>query len=166
YNYRVEICLYSQPNSWFTGFITKLPEKGTDKIQHYSGYGYVKQLSWIRVNEVDTAEEVADIIEDTVNDYLVPNTDIQKNSDKLDTPIYAMASTIYWERVTALDMFQRLQQLAGDYEFGIDEERDFYFREIDSLIREKFWIGKHLTKFKASEDQEAIRNKLYVKCGD
>lgn len=165
YNYRVEICLYSQPNPWFTGFITKLPEKGTDKIQYYSGFGYVKQLSWIRVNEVDTAEEVAGIIEDTVDNYLVPNTDIQKNSDKLDTPIYDMVSTIYWERVTALDMFQRLQQLAGDYEFGVDEDRDFYFREIDILIREKFWIGKHLTEFKASEDQEAIRNKLYVKCG-
>lgn len=165
YNYRVEICFYSQPNPWFTGFITKLPEKGTEPIQQYSGYGYVKQLDWIRVNETDTAEEVADINEDTVDDYIVPNTDIQKDSDKLDSPIYQMVSTVYWDRIPALDMFQRLQQLAGDYEFGVDEERDFYFRAIETDIKEKFWIGKHLTAFKSQEDQEPIRNRLYVKCG-
>ncbi len=166
YNYRVEICLYSQPNPWFTGFITKLPKKGTDTIQEYSGYGYVKQLDWVRVNEIDTAQEVADIVEDTVDNYILINlTDIQKNGHKLDSLIYQMNSTVYWTRISALDMFQRLQQLAVNYEFGVDEERDFYFRAIETNVKEKFWIGKHLTTFHSQEDAESIRNRLYVLCG-
>ena len=166
YNYRVEICLYSQPNPWFTGFITKLPKKGTDTIQEYSGYGYVKQLDWVRVNEIDTAQKVADIVEDTVDNYILINlTDIQKNGHKLDSLIYQMNSTVYWTRISALDMFQRLQQLAVNYEFGVDEERDFYFRAIETNVKEKFWIGKHLTTFHSQEDAESIRNRLYLLCG-
>lgn len=165
YNYRVELCFYNQPNPWYSGFITKLPEKGTDKRQTYSGYGYAKQLSWIRVNEDDLAEEVADIIEDTIDDYIVTNTDIVKDSDKLDSPIYQMISNIYWNRVPASDLFEKLRQLAGDYEWGVDEERDFYFRRISTQVFENFWIGKHLDTFKGTEDPDSVRNKLYVKCG-
>ena len=74
YNYRVELCFYNQANPWYSGFITNLPEKGTDKKQTYSGYGYMKQLSWIRIDEEDLAEEVADIIEDTIGYLEVDGT--------------------------------------------------------------------------------------------
>ncbi len=56
YHYRVEFCFYNQPNPWYSGYVTKLPERGTAKQQIYSGYGYRKQLGGIRINEVDTAQ--------------------------------------------------------------------------------------------------------------
>ncbi len=57
YHYRVEFCFYDQANPWYSGYITKRPERGTDKQQIYSGYGYRKQLDGIRVNEVDKGHE-------------------------------------------------------------------------------------------------------------
>ncbi|GAI03675.1 unnamed protein product, partial [marine sediment metagenome] len=104
------------------------PELGTNTKQTYSGYGYSKHLSWIRVNRTDTAREVADIIEDTIDTDIVPNTRINKNSAKIPTAIYVMASTIYWTWTPAIDLFERMRQLAGNYEWGVDELRDFYFR--------------------------------------
>ncbi len=165
YHYRVELCFYDQANPWYSGYVTKRPERGTAKEQTYSGYGYRKQLDGIRVNEVDTAQEVATIIGDTLDNYIVPNTDIVKDTNKIPVAIYAMISTIYWDRIPASDLFERLRQLAGAYEWGVDEERDFYFRAISTQIFENFWIGKHLDSFKGTEDPEPIRNRLYVKCG-
>jgi len=165
YNYRIELYFYGQEEPWYTGFITKVPKKGTDTIYKYSGYGYFRQLSWIRMNETDTVEEVADIIEDTVDDYVVPNTDIVKDASKLDSPIYLTASTLYWERIEIRTCFERLMELADGYKFGVDEERDFYFQAIDTRILQRFWIGKHLTEFKPEEDQENICNRLYVRAG-
>ena len=165
YHYLVEICFYDQANPWYSGYITKRPERGTAKQQTYSGYGYRKQLDGIRVNEVDTAQEVATIIGDTLDNYITGNTDIVKDTNKIPAAVYAMVSTIYWDRIPASDLFERLRQLAGAYEWGVDEERDFYFRRISTQIFENFWIGKHLDSFKGTEDPEPIRNRLYVKCG-
>lgn len=166
YNYRVEICFYTQSDPWFTGYITELPQKGTDPSRRYAGVGYFQQLEHVRVNEADTAgQDVANIVKDIYDDYLNGDTDIEWNTDKIDTPIYTTAATQFWERITARACFETLAELAQQFEFGVDAERDFYFRAISPLVLEKFWIGKHLTEFKPTEDQSDLCNRLYIRCG-
>lgn len=165
-NYRVEFCFFTQPNPWFTGFITEVPERGTDTLYRYAGYGYFLQLDFVRVNETDTVgQDIAVIIDDILDDYVVPNTDIVEDTDKIDTSIYTLASTIEWERITAHSCFETLAELASGYEFGVDEERDFYFRAVDTTVRKRLWIGKHINEFKPVKDRSNLCNKLYIRCG-
>lgn len=166
YNYKIEICCYTQPNPWFTGFITEVPKKGTDTAWRYAGYGYFKQLDFVRVSSDDTTlEDVATKATGFLDTYVTPNTDIVKDTDKIETVSYTTTGNYKWERITARTCFERLTELATDYEFGVDEELDFYFRAIDTTVLDRFWIGKHLTEFHPSEDQSDLCNKLYIRCG-
>ncbi len=166
YNYKIELCFYTQPIPWFTGFITEVPKSGTDTIWKYAGYGYFRQLDYIRVNESDTSgQDPATMATGLLDDYVTPNTDIVKNTDKIEAVGYTTAATLKWERVTARRCFQSLAELAQDYEYGVDEELDFYFRAVDTTVLNKFWVGKHLTTFKPREDQNKLINRLYIRCG-
>lgn len=166
YNYRVEICFYTQTDPWFTGYITKVPQKGTDPKREYGGVGYFQQLEYIRVNEIDeVGQEVEGIVEAIYDDYLDSDTNIEWNAAKIDSPGYTTVATQRWERITARACFETLAELAQRFEFGVDADREFYFRNISSLVLEKFWIGKHLTEFKPVEDQSDLCNRLYIRCG-
>jgi len=76
YNYRCEIYLYD--TLWFSGFITKKPKIGTKQTYSYGGYGYFDQTDWQVVNETYTGQELSAIVENILDNYLVPNTDIRK----------------------------------------------------------------------------------------
>lgn len=164
YNYRVEMSFYTQPNRWFSGLITEVPKKGTDTTWKYSGYGYFKQLEFIRINTSHTAQEIS-ATATAILDLVTPDTDIVKDTDKIEDTGYTTAATLKWERIKARSCFKTLAELATDYEFGVDEERDFYFRAISTTVLEKFWIGKHLTAFDPKENQDNLCNRLYIRCG-
>ena len=76
YNYKCEIYLWE--SRWFTGFITKIPKPGTSLTYKYEGWGYGAQMDWQTINETYTAKELSAIAESILDDYLVPNTDIEK----------------------------------------------------------------------------------------
>jgi len=76
YNYKMEIYIYEE--KWFTGFIHKLPKKGTKKIYAYSGFGAFVEADYQLVNETYMGQELSLVVENVTDKYLVGKTHIRK----------------------------------------------------------------------------------------
>jgi len=51
------------------------------------------------------------------------------------------------------------------FEYGVDNDREFYFRQIDTAIHYDYWVGKHFQYAEIIENPHTVRNKLYIKVG-
>jgi hypothetical protein len=161
---RVSIHPYFDTQPWFIGFIQKQPDPGAKKPFEYSGFGFYEQLDWILVTESYTTQDISDIVKDIINTIVAPNTQIVYNAAKVETVGY-MLNSISFDHTKAKDAIQMLADAAQNFEFGVDNEREFYFRAIDTSIKKYFWAGKHFQDDDIQVDPTGIRNKLYVKVG-
>ncbi len=164
YNYKVEIYLFNHFSPWFTGYIEEVPDTaGTDSIQHYTGYGYFEKFNKKLVNDSFTAQEISVIATSVLDDDIIANYPaITKNTDKIEATGYTLAGTLQFERQFAKDVFTLLADIANDYEFGVDQDAEFFFRAIDATILERFWVGTHITDFTPEKDYNQIVNRWYI----
>ncbi len=164
YNYKVEIYLFNHFSPWFTGYIEEVPDTaGTDSIQNYTGYGYFEKCNKKLVNDSFTAQEISVIATSVLDDDIIANYPaITKNTDKIEATGYTLAGTLQFERQFAKDVFTLLADIANDYEFGVDQDAEFFFRAIDTTILERFWVGTHITDFTPEKDYSQIVNRWYI----
>ena len=78
YNFRCDIYLYE--TKWFSGYLTKLPQVGTGLTYHYEGWGFAEQVDWQTINETYTGDELSVIVEDILDTYITPHTDVLKGA--------------------------------------------------------------------------------------
>ncbi len=78
YNFRCDIYLYEM--KWFSGYLTKLPQVGTGLTYKYEGWGFAEQVDWQTINETYIGDELSVIVEDILDTYITPNTDVLKGA--------------------------------------------------------------------------------------
>ncbi len=78
YNYRCDIYLYG--TKWYSGYLTELPQVGTGLTYKYEGWGFFEQVDWQTINKTYTGDDIGVIVEDIVDTYIIPNTDIIKGT--------------------------------------------------------------------------------------
>lgn len=161
---RVAIHPYFDTLPWFIGFVQRRPDPGAKKPFAYSGFGFYEQLDWILVTKSYTSQDISDIVKDIINTIVAPNTQIVYNAAKIETVGYTLNS-ISFDHTKAKDAIQILSDAAQNFEFGVDNEREFYFRAIDTSTIKYLWAGKHFQEANIQVDPSGIRNKLYVKVG-
>lgn len=163
----VEIYAMGDTLPWYTGFIQSIPEEGrTDNIYEYSGYGLIAQLDDITLNESYSVKDVAAIISDILFDYVVINTSIIINDNKIDTAPYIVNSVDYSLTKVKKAIFDLVQQADG-WVAGVDETREFYFKQktTDIQLAAVKAIEYHIDQFYPKEDVTNIKNRIYVKGG-
>jgi hypothetical protein len=168
YNYRVDIHFYNDQNPWFSGYILETSQPGTtEETYKLSGYGFFNQLEDVLINESYSNEYVHDIVKDVMTTYVENNTDIVYRASKIEDTTYQIKS-VSWERVSAKEVFKQLAEYALGYEFGVDADREFFFREVSTEIQDEahLFVGKHLNKFVPQVDISGIKNKLYIYGGE
>lgn len=162
---RIDIHPYFDPTPWFTGFIQTIPRTGQKRPFEYTGFGFFDQLDWITITDSYTSDDVANIVKDIINTYVAPNTQIIYNAAKVIATGYTVQS-IDFDHTFAKDAIQTLADMAQDYEFGVDDSREFYFRPITTTVQYSYWVGKHFQNVDIKEDPFTVRNKLYIKLGE
>ena len=168
YNYRVDIHLFGDDSPWYSGYIIDLPQEGTTEIGwKYSGFGYYNQLDDVFVNRSYEVKQVSYIARDIMSTLIEGNTDIVYDFNKIEATAYEVQS-ISWERVAAKEVMKQLAELVLGFEFGVDEKREFFFREKDTDVNEdaRLWVGKHMSTFIPKADISKIKNKLYIYSGE
>lgn len=165
YRTRCDIHLYFDEVAWFTGFIQTIPQPGQKKPFLYSGFGFFEQLDWVTITDDYQTTQLDDIVKDIIQNMVAPNTQIIYNVAKIDDPGYEVAD-IDFDHIHVKDAIQTLANIAQGWEFGVDNVREFYFREIDTDLAYYHWAGKHFQHLEIEEDPFSIRNKLYVKGGE
>lgn len=162
---RVDIHPYFDPAPWFTGFIQTIPQTGQKRPFEYTGFGLYDQLDWITITDSYTSDDVADIVKDIIDTYVAPNTQIIYNVAKIIATGYTVQS-IDFDHTFAKDAIQTLADMAQNYEFGVDDSREFYFRPITTTVQYSYWVGKHFQDAEIQEDPFTVRNKLFIKMGE
>lgn len=132
------------------------------------GMGYQSQLRDIVVNREYTDTEISDIVKDIMNLDVVPNTDIDYNVADIEDTGFTPA-TIKFSYVSALEALQKLSDIAGNREWGVDKNRNFYFKErLDDVTNDdfRFTIGKDISDFKINSSSREIISRVIVVGGD
>jgi hypothetical protein len=166
YRTRVNVYPYFDTLPWFAGFIQRRPDPGAKKPFEYSGFGYFDQLDWITVTKsYSSGQDISLIVKDILSTIVAPKTAVIYNAAKVETTGYVTSGTIDFDHIKAKDAIQNLADTAQNFEFGVDDQREFYFRAIDATLKKYLWRGKHFQDSEITIDPLQIRNKLYIKAG-
>lgn len=176
YNYRIDIHLYGDINPWYSGEIMSRPKDGTTILPlAYGGYGYFGQLETCKVNQQYNAttfptagdRDVGEIADHVMRTFVEPETDIVYDAALIESPSFTVTDIIF-ERLSARDTMDRLAEIAQNFQFGVDENRKFFFREIDSDVNADAvrFVGKDINKFDLKEDSiDKVRNEIDIISG-
>jgi hypothetical protein len=115
---------------------------------------------------IDFDMEVSNIVRDIVTTFIEPKTDIVYDVAKIISTGYT-ATYVKFDKVTAKKAIQDLADLAQSYMFGVDEERDFYFKAVSTAVNNDAirFITKNVKTFTYDEDISKIVNKIYIRAG-
>lgn len=166
YRTRVAIHPYFDTVPWFMGFIQEIPGPGSKRPLEYKGFGFFEQLDWVTVSgSYSAGQDVALIVKDIIEHTIAPHTQIIYNAAKVETTGYLTTGQLDFDLVFAKDALQALADIAQNYEYGVDNEREFFFRAQSSDISKALWHGKHFQDEEITIDPNGIRNRLYVRVG-
>lgn len=167
---RIDIHLMSSHRPWFSGRVIEMPCVDTDKgIYEYKGHGYFELLDRIIVEEVYSYQSLESIIKDLARTYL-GNQDIEFFPDRL--PASGMSiESVEFDRTTFKETAKLCSELAHNWLYGVNEERQFFFNGRTSRPLARYdnkasqWVGYNLESFELTEKTDDIANVLHVKIG-
>lgn len=170
-NDRVDIHLMGTDRPWYSGRVQDIPGVSS-KLGgwQYGGHGYFEELDNIIVNEDYQNMSVANMVIDLAQTYL-GGRDILFFSDQFMSGGYT-AQHVQFDRSTFKGALKKLAELAHNYVFGINEDRQLFFRPQEGRPLSRYankashWLGYNLDSFELAEDTKKIHNIIHVKIGE
>jgi len=167
----VLIYLYGQVAPWYRGRIMERTRDGAStRIRNYSGYGHFEFLNGgdlvdVRYGAGEAIDDLRDAVINVLDTCVRPyGTLITANNAKIEDPSYTITE-LEFDKVKPIDALTDLCELAEGWEFGIDEDGDFYFRQELASTLENKWVGKHVATFIPSENMRNLINRWYLEGG-
>ncbi len=148
---------------WYQGLIeNKIPNvQGLTEDIEFSGQGYQVQLGNIYINNVTyTGMEASVIIKSILDTYIVPYTNISYNILNLQATTFTFDSITFNE--TVLSAIQKIADICGGVEWGVDRNRSFYFKAESTTPGFIFLQGNNITNFQDNQDFSSIINQVFV----
>lgn len=169
---RVDVHLRGRVKPIYSGFIQQPPGTGTtDWPKVYRGHGWYALLESLTVSATYTSRSVwsvADALAKTLEN--VSGGRIRYNAGKIVKNArskYVLAEIRFQPRMKIKDAFTTLAGLAGGFEFGVDANRDFWFRPPSTTVEDasRLWSGKHVHKLSVTEDSSKLANRIWIRSG-
>ena len=151
----------------FQGIVeNKAPNvRGIEEVIEVQGHGYQAQLARIQlINVTYTGQEASVIIKSLLDTYIVPNTDIIYSLGDLTATSFTFDSITF--NTDALSAIQTIADTVGSREWGVDENRSFFFKQRSSTVGLYFALGDKVTSFTSDDSFKDIVNRVIVQGGD
>ena len=152
---------------WYQGIVeNKSPNvRGQDETIGVQGHGYQAQLSRIQLRGVSfTSTEISVIVKSLLDNYIVPNTDIIYSAADIAGTNFTPDSIEF--NTDALNAIQTLADITGTREWGVDENRSFFFKQRSSTQGLNFVLGDKITSFTDDDSFKDIVNRVVIQGGD
>lgn len=163
YNMRVDIHLLGDANPWFSGFITKRPKLGTSaETYEYDGSGFYDKLNDVIINRSYENTELSAMVKAIAKQDLAAKTKVLYNGSKIYTTAYT-ASKMQFKYQAAIDAIGDLADMAANYNYGVDAQRELFFRPISSDVLYTFVQDYHFQNFEPEDNVKNLANHIYVK---
>lgn len=148
---------------WYQGLVeNKIPDvSGNSESMDISGHGYVAQLSRIYLNNVSySSQEISTIITDILDSYVTPNTNISYEAVDIGTTAFTPDAIDFND--TALSAIEKCADLAGGIEWGVDKDRNFFFKQKSTTVGFRHRFGKNIINFSEDLSFQDIVNRVIV----
>lgn len=141
---------------------TKDPSiKGNSEVIGINGHGYYVQLGRIYLDDVTfTSTEVSVIIKSLLDTYITPNTDITYDAPDIEATGFTVDEIKFNETVESA--IEKLAKIVGSREYGVDQDRKFYFKARSEVVGWRFPLGNKITNYQEQQDFSQIINRLIV----
>ena len=171
------IYLYLKNLKIFAGYISKFKSSlsNIEKMQ-ITAYGFYRQLERVEIDKSYSNVDYTDIkqIVDDIMQQVIATSGIkiQYNSENIQE-VNWMPDEIKFEKTNALDCMQKLAILAGAggdsisgeslaWDWGVDENLNFYFKEKNLNETDHFSIGKNITLLEYEATADEIKNNIKI----
>lgn len=130
------------------------------------GYGYQSELADLIVNRNYSSTEISVIVKDILDQDVLPNSNITYDVADLENTGFTPDS-IKFSYVSALDALQKLADICGSREWGLNKNRAFFFKAQSSAIGFRYLLdGEKVAQFKIDYSSKDIGNRMIVVGGD
>lgn len=149
---------------WYQGRIeNKIANvKNQQEVINVKGMGYQSALSDIYVDRDYSSKTVEFMVEDILDNDVVPNTDIIK-----DTISATGLTADTWEvNTNALNAIKSLAEYTGTREWGVDKDRKFFFKVRSSTVGFIQPFGRTVLNFSTDSSYKEIVNRVVIIGGD
>ena len=135
--------------------------------------GFSGQMSRIIIGGTEPYQRTQELIKATVADimtnYVTIQTDVlyltryvDLNIDDTTDLVEYRPSYINFSQ-KAFDCISYLASICGDWDWGVDKNRYFYFRKPNTALENIYWYGVNARDYSAMESYEKIINRVWVK---
>lgn len=170
-NFNVKIYIKDEAtntfNLWYQGRIDNKIHNVRGKKETISvrGSGYQSQLRDIIVNRSYTSNEVSVIVKNILDNDITPNTDISYTGGDISSTSFTPDSIDFNDK-DGLDCFETLADLVGSREWGVDENRKFYFKQRSSTVGFRFKLNDKVLSWSNDSTASEIINRIKIVGGD
>lgn len=169
HEWRVDVHLWNSVSPIYSGYVQEPPlPGGTDYGFAYEGHGYFGQTERVLVSgRYEPGTLVHQAVDDLVRREIEPRTGVLYRASKIEATTYRLQSPLKFLNTPFRDAMRQLANLAGGWEWGVDELRHFWFRaEDDSVIdAARLWVGKHVETAVFRADSSKVLNHLRISQG-
>lgn len=150
---------------FYRGVLEKYKYDNTKTVQKVSleCSGYSSKLKRFKIVDTYTNQEVSEIVKDILDTYIIPNTIITYDDVDIETTVFAVDQIDFDTRTD--DALKTLAQTAGNFEWGVDRNLKFFFKEKSSTITHKATYKKDTSAYSPLVDYSGIINRLYITGG-
>lgn len=174
---RFEIHLWNNPRPIWSGTVVRTPGAGsTERTIKLEGIGFLAQVDRIIIGDLDAGETKVQIDDTAVHaafDILATaveaKTQVRRNASKVQTTGGSdwVADTLFYIRTKSKEAFDELADLAGGWIWGVDADRDLFFKPRDTSITSErtLIVGYDLEEWKPVEDSSKVMNYAHIRHG-
>lgn len=166
HDYRVDVHLWNKAVPVYSGLIQNIPDPGsTERTFRYEGYGFFDYINRMIISSTYPAQSLRGIAVDLANQAAARYKRFEVDYSLVSSSSYAMTGQLDFLNTPLKDALKQVSDLSGDYVWGINAERKFFFQPRSEDVDMYLWVGKHLKTWIPRSDSSNIVNTLFIKCG-
>jgi hypothetical protein len=142
----------------------RIPNKSDPDFIEVKGFGYVGQLSSVVVNTAFYNAEISTIVTAVLDNFIVPNTDITYSAADIGTT--GFTADIFEFNTTADKVMQTLAETTGSREWGVDKNKNFFFKKRSEEMTHYYFIGNKIKSYQSIDSFRNIVNRIYIEGGE
>lgn len=153
---------------WWGGFIRELQPNlnaGEESIELRCS-GWSRQLEYIIVPKQTTAwqnMDAAAIARNIIDIYVIPGSQIKRTAAQNLAPDVGVVLDSFNTETTAYRAISLLAEIAGNAEWGVRADREFFFLQRSNEIKQVHLIGDRVALYQRVDSADEIVNRVYLR---
>ena len=148
---------------YWKGEIVEVPGAGsTSKTFRYRALGLISQMRTKYILSFYPGDDTDNLITDLITAEFAVDTDISTNTGEVSISSPYTLGDAEFELITASDALKMLADVQRDVDWGVDEEGKIYFKDFDTTVVDRVWIGQHIASYEPTKLGDRIFTDIII----